>query len=148
MTPEAFQNRLSKIRLEVDRAINDVLPREVGNKAVELFRENFVKEQFFDGDRWAELKPKTVERKRQNKNRILFQSGDLARSFHIEPGKGSVVITSDLPYSRIHNEGLEGKAWGKHSFTMPKRQFMGDHPTVAGGIGEGGEGSFGRNIRL
>lgn len=35
------------------------------------------------------------------------------------------AIVSDLPYANIHNEGLMGKAFGKHPFKMPKRQFVG-----------------------
>jgi phage gpG-like protein len=31
-----------------------------------------------------------------------------------------------LPYSAVHNEGGQAKVFGKYSFTMPKRQFMGE----------------------
>lgn len=37
----------------------------------------------------------------------------------------AVKIYTDVPYARIHNDGLMGKAWGKHPFKMPKRQFIG-----------------------
>lgn len=71
------------------------------------------------------------ERKRPDryKHKILQKSGKLRRSI-----KSKVFTTkngfeirfkSNLPYAQIHNEGLTGLAWGKHSFKMPKRQFMG-----------------------
>ena len=37
-----------------------------------------------------------------------------------------VKMSVNLPYARIHNEGLEGKAFGKYAFKMKKRQFIGE----------------------
>jgi phage gpG-like protein len=37
----------------------------------------------------------------------------------------SVKIYTDVIYARIHNDGLIGKAFGKYSFKMTKRQFIG-----------------------
>jgi phage gpG-like protein len=45
----------------------------------------------------------------------------------------SVIIGIKGPaqaYASIHNFGLRGKAWGKHPFTMPRRQFMGESRTL------------------
>ncbi|MDR1848325.1 MAG: virion morphogenesis protein, partial [Bacteroidales bacterium] len=39
---------------------------------------------------------------------------------------GEAHIVSNLPYSAVHNEGGQAKVFGKYSFTMPKRQFMGE----------------------
>lgn len=57
---------------------------------------------------------------------ILVKSGDLRRSIRIvNKTINKVVLGSDLPYAQIHNDGLYGRAWGKHRFKMPKRQFIG-----------------------
>jgi len=53
-------------------------------------------------------------------------TGTLRRSIRSKRfGFLSVKILTDVPYARIHNDGLMGKAFGKHSFKMPKRQFIG-----------------------
>jgi len=53
-------------------------------------------------------------------------AGRLSRSIRSKRfGSLSAKIYTDVPYARIHNDGLMGKAWGKHSFKMPKRQFIG-----------------------
>ena len=56
----------------------------------------------------------------------LVQSGKLKRSLYISwLDRNRIVIKSDVPYAAIHNYGLEGVAFGKHHFVMPKRQFIG-----------------------
>jgi phage gpG-like protein len=53
-------------------------------------------------------------------------AGRLSRSIRSKRfGSLSAKIYTDVSYARIHNDGLMGKAWGKHSFKMPKRQFIG-----------------------
>lgn len=37
----------------------------------------------------------------------------------------SAVIYTSIPYAKVHNEGGKAKVFGKRSFTMPRRQFMG-----------------------
>lgn len=57
---------------------------------------------------------------------ILIKSGDLRRSIKVfSRTKDSVTLGSDLPYAKIHNEGGLGRAFGRHKFLMPKRQFIG-----------------------
>ena len=59
------------------------------------------------------------------KNRAtLVKTGALRRSLRkTNIGKYRVRITSNLPYSRVHNEGLRAGRGG--GFTMRKRQFAG-----------------------
>jgi phage gpG-like protein len=53
-------------------------------------------------------------------------AGRLSRSIRSKRfGSLAVKIMTDVPYARIHNDGLMGKAFGKYSFKMPKRQFIG-----------------------
>lgn len=68
---------------------------------------------------------------------ILVQSGALRRSIRTQKlGRYAIAVKSDLPYAKIHNEGLRGRAFGKYQFTMPKRQFMGNSRTMEYKIGK------------
>lgn len=57
---------------------------------------------------------------------ILVQSGNLRNSIKASVRGNSIVISSDLPYAGIHNDGGNGLAWGRTPFTMTKRQFIGN----------------------
>jgi len=91
----------------------------IGNEAKNFFVNSWRLQGFEDRS-----VQKWVARKKQDKKRagraILVDSGDLRRSIIREPvnkSQLSVKISTDLPYAKVHNEGV-----GK----MPKRQFMGD----------------------
>lgn len=91
--------------------------------AVEWFRASFRKRGFTDKGfkKWKKRKKKEPGRA------ILVKTGDLKRS--IRKGRVSfrqTTISSKLPYSAIHNEGLDGIAFGKYPFKMPQRKFMGE----------------------
>jgi phage gpG-like protein len=105
------------------RALRKDIPEGIATMAVGFFQESFRKQGFTDRKfkRWQ-------KRKVRDKGRaVLTGTGDLKRS--IRKGRVSLrrtVISSKLPYSAIHNEGLMCKAWGKHPFKMPQRKFMGE----------------------
>jgi phage gpG-like protein len=91
----------------------------IGNEAKNFFVNSWRLQGFEDRS-----VQKWTPRKKQDKKRagraILVDSGDLRRSIIREPvnkSQLSVKISTDLPYAKVHNEGV-----GK----MPKRQFMGD----------------------
>lgn len=74
---------------------------------------------------WKPRKDTRMDRGKPNRA-ILVKSGALRRSIRrIAIGKYGVNLVSELPYAKIHNDGLTGRAFGKHRFKMPKRQFMG-----------------------
>ena len=52
-------------------------------------------------------------------------SGDLQRSINYSITTNKVVVSSDKPYAKIHNEGGKIKVFGKKSVNMPKRKFIG-----------------------
>jgi phage gpG-like protein len=69
----------------------------------------------------------SVRSRLPNTKKTLTKTGALKRSIRImNSGSRRIRIVSDLPYSAIHNDGLMGRAWGRHSFKMPKRQFIGN----------------------
>lgn len=58
---------------------------------------------------------------------LLVQSGTLRNSMQVisDIPERIEIGTKGVRYAAIHNFGLNGKAWGKHPFTMPKREFVG-----------------------
>lgn len=124
-------------------AENKKLPLILANDAKNYFLKSF-KDQGFEGKKWQEVKrrmPDENEYKRSNpsaRTRAILQgkgSGRLRKDVAnmVQTGhsitNGYVLVVKN-PYAQIHNEGLSGMAWGKHPFTMPKRQFVGDTPTL------------------
>ena len=161
MTPEEFQQRIKTIEKEFKELYNRYAPTIAGKAAVRLFKENFQKEGFF-GEKWQEVKRRQSETSRNFKTvkrgagkgevraknawarrKILTgETGDLGSSIKCKVLKnGTALVYTDQnafdskePYGRVHNEGLHaGRGSG---FTMPKRQFMGNHPTLRKAIVE------------
>lgn len=124
---------------KIERKARTALERSlilIGNTAKNHFIQSFRNQGFDDKSvqKWQPRKRNTYKTKGgrivdDSTRAILVKSGDLRRSIKLDTVNKAnlkIVISSDLPYAKIHNEGLQGKAWGKHSFKMPKRQFMGD----------------------
>jgi phage gpG-like protein len=121
-------------------ALVDKLPRVIGNIAVKEVKNNFTIQGYDSGagvQQWEPRKDSTNKRytKRygvkgsvfQADNKILLQTRNLYNAIRYKATKNSVTIGVNLdlvPYAKIHNEGGQGNAFGKASFTMPKRQFM------------------------
>lgn len=126
--------------------VRQTLPRIIGNEALAVVRENFRLQAYDTGSgrtKWAKREAATNKRYDSRKgvkgstfnsgNKILIQTGNLRDSITYRITGMSVRIGVDpniVPYAQIHNEGGAGNAWGKHKFTMPKRQYM---PTDAEG---------------
>jgi len=113
----------------VDKAFKEGI-QIIAKDAVVTFQKNFALEGFKDEtlESWKPRKgkinslgAKAIGRK------TLTKSGKLRRSIRYTSGLGGyrATVFTDLPYAEIHNEGLIGKAYGKYSFQMPKRKFMG-----------------------
>nr|DAK32260.1 MAG TPA: virion morphogenesis protein [Caudoviricetes sp.] len=93
--------------------------------AIGLLLENSTRERFEtkrdpEGISWAQLKPKTIERKRnQNgsiRGGILVDRADLRKSITYFANTQSVTVGSDRQYSQYHQTGTEH---------MPARRFLG-----------------------
>jgi phage gpG-like protein len=159
MTPEEFQQRLKTLSTDFKDLFSRYGPTIAGKTAVRLFKENFQHEGFF-GERWKEVNRRqdsrnfrTIKRGARKgeavavnawgRRKILTgETGDLGRSIQYKlNGDGSIIIFTNAtafkskePYGRVHNEGL--RAGRGSGFTMPKRQFIGDHPTLRRAIVE------------
>ena len=100
----------------------------MGRTAKTFFYDNFRK-QGFDDKNVTKWKPRKDQSRNSIGRAVLVKSGDIRRSIRfdtVNKANLSVRIASDLPYAKIHNDGLTGRAWGKAPFKMPKRQFIGD----------------------
>lgn len=108
----------------------------------EMFDRNFERKGFF-GEQWKPRKDTKA------KGSLLHVTGKMRRSLRGTVQGNGVHFTSPLPYTSLHNEGgtfmqrvrahtRRNRHTGKthrvrsHSRTrtMPKRQFIGDHPEV------------------
>ena len=120
-------------KIKAIERVKKTLPTILGNMALNHFIKSFDDSGFTDYtlNKWRPRKRQGRGKKGRVKSvgsrALLVKSGRLKRSIKLKNKTFSLIkISSSLPYSEIHNEGLMGKAWGKHSFKMPKRQFIGD----------------------
>jgi phage gpG-like protein len=132
MNPMQFLRRLQQVK-----ELKSKLPEPLGQIAKGFFQSNFRKQGFDDVvvEKWQARKGQIlggiamISKKSDHSRAILIGkgSGQLKMSIHLVTATFQKIrIESDLPYSKIHNEGLQGRAFGKYNFKMPKRQFMGE----------------------
>ncbi|MFN4249073.1 MAG: phage virion morphogenesis protein [Flavipsychrobacter sp.] len=93
---------------EIEKRLKDVLhkaPRAVGTMAASHFRDNFRKQGF--DDKTVELwKGRKYNKKGDADRAILTKTGRLARSVRLRSyNTERVVIGTNVPYARFHNEG-------------------------------------------
>lgn len=125
----SFKLKLTK---RLFRQQKRTLPIILGKEAKNFFLQTFRKGGFTD----ISFKRWIPRRKRLAKGRTsptlkesanLTRSGKLKRSIKVRPATfRKIRIFTNLVYAAIHNFGLKGVAFGKHSFTMPEREFIGN----------------------
>lgn len=139
MDGKDFEQYLAKLRVDIERTVNDQIPDKIGNKAVELFNRNFKTESFF-GQKWQEVQRrtpgtaayKTAEQHHKTRHIrpiLTGDSGALGRSIRYRVEKGAAVVYSDLDYSSAHNDGTS-IAGVRHNVRIPQRRFIGHHAEV------------------
>jgi phage gpG-like protein len=120
------------------------LPRLAGNTALNFFKDSWDHEGFVDHrrERWMKRKVNTGSRRR-----LLVKTGRLRRSLRMRYTQRRVIISTDVPYAKIHNEGgtisgsvnvrahkRRNRPVRAHTRTVntviPKRQFMGHSHTL------------------
>jgi len=75
----------------------------------------------------GETKKITNFKKVNTESKILMPEGaQLYASLKSSNSDARFTIYSDRPHASVHNFGEKAKIFGKKSFTMPKRQFIGD----------------------
>jgi phage gpG-like protein len=92
-------------QLQAFSKFKNAYPRYVGNMAVNFYKDSFKRQGYIESTsikRWDKRKNNTKGKGRA----ILVKTGRLRRSIRIiRSGLGFVVVGSDVPYARIHNEG-------------------------------------------
>ena len=131
-----FKSDLNKIADELLSYLDNKAPHDAGTILERGFKRSFNLQRFNDytGTGWQEVKrrqsgsgwyghgSKTGAAKTRA---ILINSGALRDSIRYEASRGMVKVMSSEIYAPVHNEGLNAKIYGKKTFKMPKRKFMG-----------------------
>jgi phage gpG-like protein len=131
-----LEKDLSRELSQLQHFYNIELPQHAAMELEALTDQSFQKEKY-QGDskkKWEGRKgdkqdfTKSGKAKPRTRRRgLLVDQAELIRSVEatiIRAGDIQVSIGSDKAYAQIHNEGLMGKAWGRHPFKMTQRQFM------------------------
>jgi phage gpG-like protein len=127
-----FLNDIEKIT-RLLKATGTRLPQEIGAISVQFFKNRF-RQGGWISNRFEAWKPRKGQRarvwgKKQKGRAILIKTGRLRRSprvVRITPT--AVVIGTDVPYAKAHNEGFSGevtvKAHERRTFRRVKRPMI------------------------
>lgn len=117
--------------------------REVmAETAIDHFRGSFAGEGFTDAklNPWQDVKRRDPDspwyghsgqtgrfsEARTTAKILTGETGHLRASFKYLPTAKGVRVQNTAPYAAVHQYGLPAKVYGKKSFVMPRRPFMGD----------------------
>ena len=93
-----------------------LMPR-IGEYMQRSTQDRFKSQTGPDGDRWEVLKPRTLERKKHNRDKILTQRGYLRKHIYYQvTAPGRVEVFSDRVYAATHQFGRGN---------IPARPFLG-----------------------
>ncbi len=110
-------------------ALQNKIPRLVGNTAVNTFKRNFQREGFITAGRLEKWIPRAVETVKTKGRAILVQSGAMKRSIRVlMQMRGFVQIGTDKVYASIHNKG--GNIRGTFKVRKHSRKKRGGKPTT------------------
>lgn len=148
MTHDDFIRLLHAHETQLKRYVQRQLPVKIGAKAKSIFQENFRKGGFQDGGRFE----KWPDTKRQGsgtgassgRGPLLSSRKVLYNSIGYTPGIGRVVISSNVIYAGIHNEGGV-----THPKVTPKmRKYAWARYYEAGGSKGTGDADFWKGLAL
>ena len=108
MTPQNFLKLIEKQQPELLKLIRDDLPRIVGTKAMQHFRENFARGGFVDRDLepWeVTWRQKTLSGADGQRGPLLSRTNTLRNRINFRASAGRATIYNNLIYAAIHNEG-------------------------------------------
>ena len=121
-------NDLQKKKDELIHLASVELPNLIVKAAEAEIESSFKQESnaFKTGsEKWQPRKnDKQSSKNRDDRRGLLVKSGALRSSIDVVQLGDTISIQSSSEYAQIHNEGLDGKAFGIHPFKMPQRQFM------------------------
>lgn len=127
MTPEEFERKIKENAEQIKRAIDRTIPVKAGRAAKDHFQENFKKSGFVNNGLHPWTRSKRIGTAKDSAGSygtLLSGRNHLYSSINYKPERGKVTISNEVPYARVHNEGL--RAGRGRGFKMPKRQFIGE----------------------
>lgn len=149
MKPDEFQKLFAARLTEIRRYMQEDLPRHIGKIAVDHYQDNFLLGGFMD----EELKPwKPSKRIGSSEGAaggygtLLSSRKELYNSIRYVAAKGRTVVSSSLPYSRIHNEG--GTVNQTITITPKMRKYAWARYYQANPDGKGSEGGMWKGLAL
>lgn len=133
-----FQDKMQQIKAFAESSdIKDI----TGMEAVAHYQDSFKNEGFTDKDLkgWDDVKRRDKDspwyghsgqtgkfsQARTTAKILTGETSELRDSIYFEHTDRGVRIISPTAYGRVHQFGLEAKIYGKKSFQMPARPFMG-----------------------
>lgn len=137
---------LTEFNRKLKQLINFIkidLPHIVGTEAINHYKQSFIDEGFTDktlmkwqnvkrrdpSSKWYGFSPYTKKHFSVAATTRKILSGinaeGLYESINFKTEQDRIIIYSDKPYAKVHNEGGTAKIFGKKLFQMPKRQFIG-----------------------
>lgn len=122
--PSDVEKKIKQIEANLKELLNKA-PRAIGTMAASHFRDNFAKQGFDDVTvrKWARRK---YNGKNDGDRAILTKTGRLKRSVRLRSySTERIVIGTNVPYARYHNEGgiMYRKPYGRK--TGKKRTYKG-----------------------
>ena len=135
---KAFPAKVEEIRAFTEGSdIKDIM----GVEAVNHFRKSFDNEGFTDEilNPWKEVERRKPDSpwyghsgqtgrfspERTTASILTGETGELKAATRYKYIPGGVRISNEKPYAAVHQFGLPAKIYGKKSFTMPARPFIG-----------------------
>lgn len=107
------------IKKQVEQFVDKQLTQRVGKKLLKFYIDNYTHEGFYDNgsfQKWAQRKDK------KNTNPILYKTGTMKQSFHVEyPEDGVIQVSNTAEYAKYHQEGTT---------KMPARPILYDDEKV------------------
>jgi len=133
-----FQAKMREIREFTE---GDDIKDIIGTEAVDHFKGSFENEGFTDKEvkKWDDVKRRDKDSEwyghsgqagkfsatRTTAKILTGETSELSESFGYRYKDKGVTITNDTPYARVHQFGKMAKIYGKKSFRMTARPFMG-----------------------
>lgn len=133
-----IKEKMSEIRQFQERDLPDI----VGMEAVNHYKKSFAKEGFTDEtlNPWKDVKrrdpaspwygfslgnKKNFSQPRTTDKILTGETRELQNSIDYVKKADRVTVYSDKKYAAVHQFGLPAKIFGKKSFIMPARPFIG-----------------------
>ena len=148
MTPEEFERKIKENAGQIKRAIDRTIPVKAGRAAKDHFQENFKKSGFVNNGLHPWTRSKRIGTAKDSAGSygtLLSGRNHLYSSINYKPERGKVTIINEVPYARVHNEGL--RAGRGKGFKMPKRQFIGESKELNDKVKEIIETEIGKILR-